>query len=267
MDKFITFGTKNINTSIFRDIVPFNTKPYGGLWLTKYTDINANEWLMFLEEHPSIFFQKFNGEASIVTLNSDVNILWIENTDDFNEAYNKYPSSNENKKILDYEAIANDYDGFYINSRVIYNIGYEDYCISSLILFNPQAIKSYKPIDVEYYKTPYYIEYEVKKEYEERYISLELNEKFANLYNHLNDSFYQFINKFNLKLKNENDYLFLVNLVNKFVENFLIFYENEINSILNDKDFEFISKNTLIKGISHKLYSETFKLYEGKERK
>ena len=40
-----------------------------------------------------------------------------------------------------------------------------------------------------------------------------------------------------------------------------------LNSILNDKDFEFISKDTLIKGISHKLYSETFKLYEGKERK
>ena len=38
-------------------------------------------------------------------------------------------------------------------------------------------------------------------------------------------------------------------------------------AILKEKDFEFISKNTLIKGISHKLYSETFKLYEGKERK
>ena len=66
MDRFITFGTKNINSSIFRDIVPFNTKPYGGLWLTKYTEINANEWLMFLEEHPSVLFQKFNGEASII---------------------------------------------------------------------------------------------------------------------------------------------------------------------------------------------------------
>ena len=66
---------------------------------------------------------------------------------------------------------------------------------------------------------------------------------------------------------NEKDYLFLLNIIDKFVENFLIFYENEINSILNDKDFEFISKDTLIKGISHKLYSETFKLYEGKERK
>ena len=71
MEKFITFGTKNINSSIFRDIIPFNTKPYGGLWLTKYTDINANEWLMFLEEHPSIFFQKFNGEASIIELNDN----------------------------------------------------------------------------------------------------------------------------------------------------------------------------------------------------
>lgn len=57
---------KKYKFSNFRDIVPFNTKPYGGLWLTKYTEINANEWLMFLEEHPSVFFQKFNGEASII---------------------------------------------------------------------------------------------------------------------------------------------------------------------------------------------------------
>ena len=83
MEKFITFGTKNINSSIFRDIVPFNTKPYGGLWLTKYTEINANEWLMFLEEHPSIFFQKFNGEASIIELNDNANILHINNVKDF----------------------------------------------------------------------------------------------------------------------------------------------------------------------------------------
>ena len=176
MDRFITFGTKNINSSIFRDIVPFNTKPYGGLWLTKYTEINANEWLMFLEEHPSIFFQKFNGEASIIELNDNANILYINTVEDFNEAYNKYPSNNKDKKILDYEQIAKDYDGFYISSMVIYSIGYEDYCISSLILFNPYVIKKYTPVDVTYYKSEYFLEYEITKEYEERFIT-NINEK------------------------------------------------------------------------------------------
>ena len=266
MDRFITFGTKNINTSIFRDIVPFNTKPYGGLWLTKYTEINANEWLMFLEEHPSVFFQKFNSEASIVTLNEDANILYINSVNDFNEAYNKYPSNNKDKKILDYEQIAKDYDGFYISSMVIYSIGYEDYCISSLILFNPFVTKSYKPIDVAYYKSEYYLEYEIAKEYEERFIT-SVNNKFMNLYNNVKENFYVYINKLNITLLNEKDYLFLLNLIDKFVDNFIIFYENEINDILKEKDFEFISKTTLIKGISHKLYSETFKLYKGKERK
>ena len=105
MEKFITFGTKNINSSIFRDIVPFNTKPYGGLWLTKYTEINANEWLMFLEEHPSIFYYKFNGEASIVTLNDNANILYINNIEDFNNAYNK----NANRRTPSLKcAVAND---------------------------------------------------------------------------------------------------------------------------------------------------------------
>ena len=88
-----------------------------------------------------------------------------------------------------------------------------------------------------------------------------------NLYNIVKENFYVYINKLNITLLNEKDYLFLLNIIDKFVENFLIFYENEINNILKEKDFEFISKDTLIKGISHKLYSETFKLYEGKERK
>lgn len=266
MDKFITFGTKNINTSIFRDIVPFNSKPYGGLWLTKYTDINANEWLMFLEEHPSVFFQKFNGKASLVTLNEDASILYINTVEDFNEAYDKYPSNNKDKKILDYMQIANDYDGFYIDSKVIYSIGYEDYCISSLILFNPYVINSYTPIDVDYYKTPYYIEYEIKKEYKEKHIT-EINEKFMLLYNKVKENFYVYINKFDISLNNEKDYLFLINIIDKFVENFLIFYDDEINDILKEKDFEFINKDDLIRGISHKLYSETFKLYKGIERK
>ena len=70
-----------------------------------------------------------------------------------------------------------------------------------------------------------------------------------------------------IDLNTEKGCILLFNIIDKFVDNFLIFYENEINSILNDKDFEFISKNTLINGISHKLYSEIFKLYKGIERK
>lgn len=50
---------------------------------------------------------------------------------------------------------------------VIYSVGYEDYCISSLILFNPYVIKKYTPVDVTYYKAEYFIEYEIAHEYEE----------------------------------------------------------------------------------------------------
>ena len=250
MDKFITFGTKNINTSIFRDIVPFNAKPYGGLWLTKYTNINANEWLMFLEEHPNVFYYKFNGEASIVTLNDNTNILYINNIEDFNNAYHKYSSDNENKKILDYPQIAKDYDGLYINSKIIYEIGYEDYCISSLILFNPFAIKSYRPIDVAYYKDSYSIEYEITKEYGEKQINNFVNEKFIKLYNLIRENFFLFLDLSKIDLNTEKGCILLINIIDKYAENFLIFYENEINSILKEKDFQFISKNSLIKGIN-----------------
>ena len=69
-----------------------------------------------------------------------------------------------------------------------------------------------------------------------------------------------------LKLQQSNVQLFDILSSSNNLESLAhLIYKEAAN--LNDKDFEFISKNTLIKGISHKLYSEMFKLYEAKERK
>ena len=127
MEKFITFGTKNINSSIFRDIVPFNTKPYGGLWLTKYTEINANEWLMFLEEHPSVFFQKFNGEASIIELNDNSKYLVIDSAYIDNEAYYKVEKIADDKHTNEFTFISakNDNGKLYITKKIPQEITYK----------------------------------------------------------------------------------------------------------------------------------------------
>ena len=78
MDKFITFGTKSLNLELFKKVLPYPsnsiTKPIGGLWLTKYIGINANEWLTYLECNRSLFYAKFNRNACIINLKEDAKI-------------------------------------------------------------------------------------------------------------------------------------------------------------------------------------------------
>ena len=107
MDKFITFGTKSLNLELFKKVLPYPsnsiTKPIGGLWLTKYIGINANEWLTYLECNRSLFYSKFNRNACIINLKEDANILFIENLTIFNKIYEKYPSLLTDNKILDFQ--------------------------------------------------------------------------------------------------------------------------------------------------------------------
>ena len=162
MDKFITFGTKSLNLELFKKVLPYPsnsiTKPIGGLWLTKYIGINANEWLTYLECNRSLFYSKFNRNACIINLKEDANILYINNLTDFNNIYEKYPSLLTDNKILDFQKIAKDYDGLYIDKSVIYDIGYDDWSISSLVLFNLECIKSYTPIEIDYLVNEYAME-------------------------------------------------------------------------------------------------------------
>lgn len=268
MKKYITFGTKNISKELFKEIVPFNAKPYGGLWFTEYTDINANEWLMFLEEHPSIFYIKFNGKASIVTFNDDAKILEINTIEKFNNIYNLYPSPFYDKKILDYNKISEEYDAIYISSAIINKVGYEEYCISSLVLFRCEAIKSYTPIDVEYYKDEYYIEYEIKKYEEEKTINLNECEDFNLLYEKLKNDFFS---SFNINLFNNfeiNTYFStLINLVNNYVNSFANIYKYEITKLLKHENFYDKRYDDILNTFAHKLYVEVFKLIKPYERK
>ena len=185
MDKFITFGTKSLNLELFKKVLPYPsnsiTKPIGGLWLTKYIGINANEWLTYLECNRSLFYSKFNRNACIINLKEDANILYINNLTDFNNIYEKYPSLLTDNKILDFQKIAKDYDGLYIDKSVIYDIGYDDWSISSLVLFNLECIKSYTPIEIDYLVNEYAIEFDISKIEDSKNIE-KTNKDFNNLY-------------------------------------------------------------------------------------
>ena len=267
MDKFITFGTKSLNLELFKKVLPYPsnsiTKPIGGLWLTKYIGINANEWLMYLESKRSLFYMKFNGDACIINLKENANILYINTIDDFNNALKKYPF--ENNK-LDFQKISNDYDGLFLNYSIIYEIGYIDWSISSLVLFNLECIKEYTPIEVDYFIEDYSIEYEIKK-FEKTRIIEKPNTDFINLYKLLKYELEFIVTKeqfegLNIKEYYNKLYKIIRDLVLKATKD-----QNIINKILENSSLEYGQKGKLdiIDALIHNLFEEEFEKYRPKD--
>ncbi|MDD5865126.1 MAG: hypothetical protein PUD07_01345 [bacterium] len=264
MNNFITFGTKSLNPELFKKVLPYPdgsiTKPIGGLWCTRYFSINANEWLMYLESKRSLFYSKFNGDACIINLKENANILYINTIDDFNNALKLYRLDN-NK--LDFQKLSNDYDGLFLNSSIIKDIGYIDWSISSLVLFNLECIKEYTPIEVEYFIEEYSIEYEIKKIEETRIIE-KPNADFTNLYNLIKYEFEFNIHKDIFEYLEMNEYYnklysTIKNIIFSIIQN-----EEIIFKILESENLKFDKKNKqdIIDALTHKLFEEEFEKFK-----
>ena len=270
MDKFITFGTKSLNLELFKKVLPYPsnsiTKPIGGLWLTKYIGINANEWLTYLECNRSLFYSKFNRNACIINLKEDANILYINNLTDFNNIYEKYPSLLTDNKILDFQKIAKDYDGLYIDKSIIYDIGYDDWSISSLVLFNLECIKSYTPIEIDYLVNEYAIEFDIAKIEDSKNIE-KTNQEFNYLYKLLKYELEFIVTKeqfegLNIKEYYNKLYKIIRDLVLKATKD-----QNIVNKILENSSLEYGQKGKLdiIDVLIHNLFEEEFEKYRPKD--
>ena len=268
MDKFITFGTKSLNLELFKKVLPYPsnsiTKPIGGLWLTKYIGINANEWLTYLECNRSLFYSKFNRNACIINLKEDANILYINNLTDFNNIYEKYPSLLTDNKILDFQKIAKDYDGLYIDKSVIYDIGYDDWSISSLVLFNLQCIKSYTPIEIDYLVNEYAIEFDIAKIEDSKNIE-KTNKDFNNLYKLLKYKLELILNKEQFEGLSIKEYY---NKLYKIIRDLVLKATKDQNiiNILENSSLEYGQKGKLdiIDALIHNLFEEEFEKYRPK---
>ena len=268
MDKFITFGTKSLNLELFKKVLPYPsnsiTKPIGGLWLTKYIGINANEWLTYLECNRSLFYSKFNRNACIINLKEDANILYINNLTDFNNIYEKYPSLLTDNKILDFQKIAKDYDGLYIDKSVIYDIGYDDWSISSLVLFNLECIKSYTPIEIDYLVNEYAIEFDIAKIEDSKNIE-KTNKDFNNLYKLLKYKLELILNKEQFEGLNIKEYY---NKLYKIIRDLVLKATKDQNiiNILENSSLEYGQKGKLdiIDVLIHNLFEEEFEKYRSK---
>ena len=264
MESFITIGTKSINQELFRKVVPFPnnyvTKPYGGLWLSPYYGINANEWLGYLEYKRSLFYMKFNGCGALVNVKDEANTLRINSVQDFEKAYLKYPSPFFELRVLDYMKISKDYDGIFISRHVLDKIGYSDWCISSLVIFDLGCISTYVPLDIDYTCEPYSIEFNIAKTHDERSIA-PINNAYQTLYRILKEAFENEMSKTDFACLPYDEYYHnLFVLIEDYVKGFCFNFNDMIDLILRDSNLNFGKKtrDDIVYSLMYRLFEEEF---------
>lgn len=207
MQKYLTVGTSSINRELFRNVIPYpsnySTKPYGGLWLSPFDKIDSNLWLRYISSSDSLFYYKFSENGCIVDLKEGTKVLNITSKDEFEQAHIKYPSIfeplffscflGEDPKLLDYEQIAQDYDGIFFKSDVL-DQNHADWGIPSLVLFNLNCIQNYTPIKIgyEYGYLAHDKDFFIEEEQAPRIIE-PISQTFLDLYDLIENSYLQYI--------------------------------------------------------------------------
>ncbi len=165
MEKYLTVGTKEINTDLFMPIQNSakTIKPTGGLWLTKYNENfpNYNEWVDYLTSHPHLLFFKGNDffvkPASLVILKENTKIYYLNDLESLCYLKKYYPFNN----FFSYAKLAQDYDGIFVDYfalSLIDSNNWQSFGVKTLILFNLDAINYYYPAEVNIEENPNYYE-------------------------------------------------------------------------------------------------------------
>lgn len=215
-NKFIMVGAPIISKELFRSILrPLNNysfKPSGGFWACKHINniSNISEWFTHLMyDANSIALYKNLNQSTIFALKDSAKILTIDSSEQILELAKKYPSYhhilgyhseiNDSNTMFDFEILAQDYDGVYINFDYFNNQlktkVFDSIRVNSLFLFNLNCIKEYQTALITYdidkmYSIPYIKEENIshiktiEEESNEHYILSQLSkELFQDLIN------------------------------------------------------------------------------------
>ncbi len=197
MTKYLTIGTNQILADLHQPIRNGQIKPTGGLWATIHDPNypNYNPWIEILSLHPHILFYKtlhrnpFLLPASLITLTDNANIFTISTPYQLEFLKKYYPTSDN---WIDFEKLSQDFDGFFLDlDNIIKDLLPDDrekvkeFAVSTLIIFNLNAIKHYQeatvdivPFDFEFENE--FTEYQIIVDAQIKQISEKSNE-FASL--------------------------------------------------------------------------------------
>ena len=83
-------------------------KPRGGLWTSSDLKDGTSDWVRWctVEQFRGPMFNLWGLEVK-----NDARVFVIDSMSDLHSLYNKYPGQSNYKMVLDYEKIANDFDG------------------------------------------------------------------------------------------------------------------------------------------------------------
>ena len=136
---FISINKTDMISDLFRKpLRPLNNyafKPNGGLWASpygsdKYFISEWHDYIIATKKYPSL-----------------------------HHALSYYGEYDEKHKAIDFELLSRDYDGIYVRSPYIYSpqtVVFENWVVSTLLLFNLQCIESYEKITIDWNKDPFY---------------------------------------------------------------------------------------------------------------
>ena len=154
--KYINIGTNILMEEYFYQILNGDNKlkPAGGLWTTDYFAPSFNEWLDYICNRP-IYYTRymlpndpFKMNCVIVTPKEGTRILDLDYNDGIEELEEKYR--------FDFESLARDYDGVYLDPYKTFTLNTNNkdeyrrlYSVRTLLLFDLKHVQEYKKGQIE----------------------------------------------------------------------------------------------------------------------
>ncbi len=167
--RYIMIGTKTISKDIFRSILRpidnYNFLPNGGFWACEYNDLYVSDWFKYLQSiGEELTSYKDITSAVLFTLKDDARILTINSIEELKLIIEKYPSYHhilnyferitEREKSINFELLSKDYDGIFVNYKKLeYSHEtsiFNHWAVNTLLLFNLDAIESYRKADINF---------------------------------------------------------------------------------------------------------------------
>ena len=160
--EYITVGTDTILREYMCDIIDTERiiKPAGGIWCTDF-DVKRPyncDWINYMIYNTSVLMAKtmgrnpFSHKAAIMKLNDDAKVFSLAG----NEDYDKFLSFYAKDGHISYEALRKDYDGVYVDIGKPFGKSYDErekvlrlFAVNTFLLFNIDAIKSYRQAKIE----------------------------------------------------------------------------------------------------------------------
>lgn len=185
---YIMIGSPIITREIFRKTLKpldnYSFKPEGGFWASKHINNFGyiSDWFQYLIDADSIARYKDLNHSTIFTLKDDAKILTIDSAKTVLELAKKYPSyhhilgyykeMDNSTTIFDFEKLAEDFDGVYINyDAFFYSLDtkvFNDFSSNSLLLFNLDCIKEYRSASIIFdIDNPYFLPRIIQEEISE----------------------------------------------------------------------------------------------------